>query len=336
MKPRDNRDNRDNRPPDALGAFVKGALAYLKKRDGELPRLARPGPPPGKLEAVHAWEAMVQARGAGKALLEAARNLAEGAGPIAQGALLVELGALIRQLQDVLQALAVKGNAQAARQLAGVALHAAEGLKEAARLKPGAVRPTSEGWGWWPVVSGPHPEQRAEAEELIRNLKVGAKAPENLQGRYRDKPTGGQPFRATLARHARKAFLLVQTVQHHRFELGLTVEEVEGALACKAPDTAPPWLAQAMELPAFNKASLPVVKEWFTVGWAALVEAGNGDARTLPGLAEVGEPREGVYQRATGNRGSKKATRKQGTEQLREQLLKAFLTRYYTPPRPAV
>jgi hypothetical protein len=233
------------------------------------------------------------------------------------------------ELERLLRDMASKGSVSAATELLRIGINAGERLKELARTKLDVLLPVSQRHAYWPVNYCPHREPKAEVEQLIKKLNLGINAPQNVGGKYQDAPSANQPFRNTLGNYARRIFLLVQSIKE-----GWTLEEQFAIQAVKCP--IPAWVKEALSLPPFDKHSLPTVKRWFAVGWAVMCEAGGGDPRALPELGEIGKSRENVFERTFAGNYSTKAIRRQGAEQLREQLLKAFKSRYYSASQSSV
>lgn len=129
-------------------------------------------------------------------------------------------------------------------------------------------------------------------------------------------------------RYALRMFLLIQSINWWTWDERFAIQSLKSS--------SPAWVLEAMKLPPYNKHSLPTVKQWFTVAWRMLCEVGAGDPRALPDLEEIGKPRERVYQDNEGGHASTRAKRRQGEEQLKEQLFKAFKSRFYARSQPAV
>jgi hypothetical protein len=233
--------------------------------------------------------------------------------------------ALERQLYE----LASKGSVNAATQLFRIGINAGEHLKVLARTKLDVLLPISEKQAYWPVNYCPHRDPKTEVEQLIKKLRLGINAPQNVYGKFRNTPSTNQEFRHVLGSYARRLFLVVQSIKE-----GWHLEEMFELHSVKC--TIPAWVIDAMKLPPFDKHSLPTVKKWFAVGWKVICEAGGGDPRNLPGLAKVGKPREKVFERTFAGNYSTQAIRRQGAEQLREQLFKAFKSRHYSSSKSAV
>ena len=112
----------------------------------------------------------------------------------------------------------------------------------------------------------------------MNRLQVATKSAEKLRARWSNKPAKDQPFRAMLGNLAVRMGQMLRTIHADG--------NLRQALQGQGNDSCPAWIIDLMKLEPLTSGT---AEEWFSVGWAALVDAANGDVTSIPDVAAVGE-----------------------------------------------
>ena len=249
------------------------------------------------------------------------------------------LGQVTKHANDLLVQLATAGNQKAVERLAGCSLSTAISLLKLTRSNLALVKPVARQWAMWPVAYSPHGDSKKEMEAMIKLLEVGHAAPENVQGKWSNKNTDGQPFKKVLGTYAARMMQNVLRELHEtpilrnrlfaevRREfsllgnpppLAMTEEEKTQLVAQGWRD----WIVELVNLPPFSNET---ARDWFEVGWLALKEMAGGNVATIKELRTVGESRAKVWRDYDATLGQQENQRER---QIHDRLLEAFQARF--------
>jgi hypothetical protein len=244
---------------------------------------------------------------------------------------------VVKQANKLVFQFAIAGSRKAVERLAARSLGSAIALLKLTRSNLDLVKPVARQWCMWPVAYNPHWNSKKEMEEMIKKLEVGRVAPENMQGKWSNVNTEGQPFKKVLGTYAARIMQHVlrplhdiptmrqRLVAEARMDISflgnpppLTGEEKERLIAQGWPR----WIVDLVNLPPFSNEA---AKDWFEVGWAALKEMTGGNVTSIKELRPIGESRAKEWRAQGASVAQQENQRECG---IHDQLRKSFLHRF--------
>lgn len=210
----------------------------------------------------------------------------------------------IQRAIDELAFRAAASEADAAEWLYELAATATNHLVNLAKRTPEVLRPIARTWPVFPVLSSPKEERTETAKQLLESLGVAGGLGRKFSpgSRWSLQNTATQyAIALEYTLHFNVALVNIQREQFSptkRLRLDQQVAHFPDLYLRAA--AFPEWVKRAAELPEFSKAS---AAEWFSVGWAALMEATNCQPEKLRELRALGKYRE--KHRSTAKPGSR-------------------------------
>jgi|GEM_PF-6930322 len=239
----------------------------------------------------------------------------------------------MRNLCDILSFRAADGGEEAVDMLIEVATIFAGKVKELSLHRPDLLCQLAQTKGEWPSLISFHRDWQRENAKIIKEINLGAKHPLQHLRRITKFPAKRYHRRIVLHVFSNRLADLVEATRRccERFvsrkrlrrRIPYSKADVEDPDMLVAGGVlVPQWMIEADELRPLCKAT---AKEWFEIGWAALLQLTDGNPETLPDLKGVGFYRE---ERSKGSRRSKSFKRANIREGMKTQLWKAYHARF--------
>lgn len=214
---------------------------------------------------------------------------------------------LAPQIQRAIDELAFRAAASepdAAEWLYELAVTATNHLVNLAKRTPKVLQPIARNWPVFPVLSSPKEERTERTKRLLASLGVAASLGQRFSPKSRWSGENLATQYAEALEYTLHLNIRLVTLQPAELppanRLRLEQEVARFPALYRQAGAFPEWVKRAAELPEFSEAS---AAEWFSVAWAALMEATKRQPEKVKELRALGKYRE--KHRSTAEPGSR-------------------------------